>query len=363
MNKTGKFKQIFNLYMSDLSYDEIERLIKREASEVYEFFKSEIPKPDKRRNRIIRAIILFKSLFKSFLTKLTPARRFFYFASLLFLIFGFMNEMSGYILLSFVIVNLLLAFELADKLLVKNELEVAEKIQAELVPKQPPVLANYDLAFHYESAKEVGGDYLDLIKLPDSEKTILVLGDVSGKGIAAALYVVRVQAIIHQLVEKFVSLREMVIDLKKYFSHNLRREFFLTLVTAEVKEDNSINICRAGHNPVYYFNCAKKEFTIIQPAGLAIGFNDKAAFEKILEEITIKPEKDDIVFFYTDGVTETMNNLHMLFGENKVKEIILNNCAKSPEEIKYLLLNNLAFFRGTTPIYDDLAFIILKCKN
>ncbi len=349
--------------MSDLSYDEIERLIKREASEVYEFFKSEIPKPDKSKNRFIRAFILLKSLFKSFLLKLTPARRFFYLASILFLVFGFLREMDGYLILSFLIINLLLAFELADKLLVKNELEVAEKIQSELVPKVPPILGNYDLAFHYESAKEVGGDYLDFIKNTEGDKTFIVLGDVSGKGIAAALYVVRVQAIIHQLIEKFVSLKEMVIDLKRYFSHNHRREFFLTLVAAEINEDNTINICRAGHNPVFYFDSIKREFRTIQPAGLAIGFNDKTTFERILEEVTLTPQKDDIVFLYTDGVTETMNKYKMLFGEERVKKIIIENCTKDPEAIKKVMLFQLSYFRETAPISDDLAFIILKCKS
>ena len=186
--------------------------------------------------------------------------------------------------------NLLLAFELADKLLVKNELDIAQKIQTELVPKTPPEIANYELAFHYESAKEVGGDYLDFVSRPDEGKTFLILGDVSGKGIAAALYVVRVQAIIHQLMESFISLKDMLINLKKYFSHNLRKEFFLTLVVAEIKKDSSISICRAGHNPIFLYDSIKQEVETIKPAGLAIGFNDKIMFEKVLEEISITPQ-------------------------------------------------------------------------
>lgn len=349
--------------MSDLSYEEIERLIKQEAAEVYEFFKNEIPKPDQSSNKIGRAFIFLRSLFNAFLLKLTPARRFFYLASLLFLVFGLFNETNSYIILSFIMLNLLLAFELADKLLVKNEIEIAQKIQMELVPKSPPVMANFDISFHYESAKEVGGDYLDFIVRPEEERTFIILGDVSGKGIAAALYVVRVQAIIHQLAENFLSLREIIIDLKKYFSHNLRKEYFLTLAAAEIKKDGSISICRAGHNPLFFYNSTKGEVETIKPAGLAIGFNDKTVFEKILEEITIIPKADDILFLFTDGVSETMNRLKMLFGEDRIKKILLENALKTPEEIKRILLNHLAGFQGDAPIADDVAFIIIKRKN
>jgi serine phosphatase RsbU (regulator of sigma subunit) len=346
-----------------MSYEEIERLVKQEAAEVYEFFRNEIPKSNPSANKLTRAIIFLRSLFNAFLMKMAPARRFFYFASLLFLIFGLWNDMDGYIVLSFIIISLLLAFELADKLLVKNELEIAQKIQTELVPKFPPELNNFEISFHYEPAKEVGGDYLDFIELPEEGNTLIVLGDVSGKGIAAALYVVRVQAIIHLLVENFVSLKNTLLDLKKYFSHNLRKEFFLTLAAAEIKKDNSISICRAGHNPLFYYNSSKKEIETIKPAGLAIGFNDKVVFDKILEEITITPQANDILFIFTDGVSETMNCSKMLFGEERIKKILQDNAAKSTEEIKRNLLFYLAGFKGDAPIADDQAFIILKRKN
>jgi phosphoserine phosphatase RsbU/P len=349
--------------MSDMSYEEIERLVKQEASEVYEFFKNDIPKPDRSANKVSRAFVFLRSLFNAFLLKLTPARRFFYLASLFFLVFGLLSEMNSYIIVSFVIINLLLAFELADKLLVKNELEIAQKIQAELVPKFPPELKNYEISFHYEAAKEVGGDYLDFITRPEEGRTFVILGDVSGKGIAAALYVVRVQAIMHQLVENFVSLRNTIIDLKKYFSHNLRKEFFITLAAAEIRADNSIAICRAGHNPLFFYDNAKNEIETIKPAGLAIGFNDKIVFEKILEEITITPRANDILFLFTDGVSEAMNHTRMLFGEERIQKILKDNASKSTEEIKRNLLFCLSAFQGNAPIADDFAFIILKYRN
>jgi len=359
-NKTGRLKHIFDLYTSDLSYEEIERLLKQDAADVYEFFKRDLPKPDRSLNRVARTFIFLRSIFSAFLLKLNPARRFFYFVSVLFLIVGLNPNMEWYLVFSFIIINLLLAFELADKLLVKDELEVAQKIQAQLVPKVPPVIEGYEIAFHYESAKEVGGDYLDFISPLGSGKNFIVIGDVSGKGIAAALYVVRVQAIIHQLAENFTSLKNLVSDLKKYFSHNLRREFFLTMAAIQLNEDKSASLCRAGHNPVVYFSRSTNEITDLKPSGMAIGFNDTSMFDKVLQETSFIPGIGDIIFMYTDGVSETMNESKILFGEEKVKKIISNSSSMSCEEIKNTLLNSIYSFKGRAQISDDLAFIIIK---
>jgi len=359
--KKNRLRRIFELYTSDLSYDEIERLIKQEASDVYEFFKKEIPKPDKSKSRFSRALILLKSLFNAFILKMSPSRRFFYFISLLFLVFGLLNETNGYIILSFIIINLLLAFELADKLLMKNEFEVAQKIQESLAPKNSPLINNFDISFHYEPAREVGGDYLDFISIPEKEKTFIFIGDISGKGIAAALYVVRVQAIIHQLVENFASLIEIIINLRKYFSRNLRKEFFLTLAAAEIRNDKSVSICRAGHNAALHYKKRIMDIDVIKPGGIAIGFNDAAVFEKSLEEYEIKLETGDILFFYTDGISETMNDSKILFGEERIKEIIKRNADRTAPEIKEQILYQINIFKGNAPIADDMAFILMKC--
>ena len=129
--------------------------------------------------------------------------------------------------MAFAILNLLLAFELADKLTAKSELDVARKIQSDLIPKHASKIYNYEIVSYYEPAHEVGGDYYDVIETP--ERAFLFIGDISGKGMAAALYMVRVQAILYLLLESLHSVKEIIIDLKKYFSKNLRREYFLTL--------------------------------------------------------------------------------------------------------------------------------------
>jgi len=360
MSNSNPIKRLFDLYTSDLSYQEIERLIKREAGEVYEFFAKEIPKPDPTKSKFARGFIFIRSLFNAFILKLTPARRIFYLAALLFFVVGYSQPQNGYVLLAFVIVNLLLAFELADKLSAKGELDVARKIQFDLIPQHSSGINNFEVVSYYEPAREVGGDYFDVIEL--KERAFICVGDISGKGMAAALYMVRVQAIIHMLLENFSSVKEIIINLKKYFSKNLRREYFLTLSMASIEKDGSINICRAGHMPTYWYKNDSKEFDILCPRGIGIGLNDKGVFEKTLEEITIKPASKDIIFFFTDGISEAMNSYFQLFGEENIKRIIKNNSEKSAAEIKNALLNAITAFRGTAYQNDDLTFIILKAN-
>lgn len=361
MAYTNPIKRIFDLYTSDLSYQEIERLIKREASEVYEFFKSDIPKPDQSKNKFVRGLIFVRSLFNAFILKLTPARRIFYLIALFFFLVGYTQPDSLYLLGAFVILNLLLAFELADKLSAKSELEVARKIQFDLIPKQSPQIEHYEVATYYEPAREVGGDYFDIIDT--SERSYVIVGDISGKGMAAALYMVRVQSIIYFLLDYYSDVKDIVINLKKYFSKNLRKEFFLTITIASIENDGTINIVRAGHPPAIYYKSAQKEFITINSSGMAIGMNDKGLFEKTLEVYKIVPENNDIIVIYSDGVTETMNIVKDCFGEERVKKVIQNNIDKSAEEIKNALLRAINLFRYDAPQNDDLTLVVLKVNH
>jgi sigma-B regulation protein RsbU (phosphoserine phosphatase) len=363
LSENNPIKRIFDLYTSDLTLDEIDRLIKKESAEVYEFYKNQMPKVDTSKNKFQRSLIFARSLFNAFLLKMTAARRIFYIAALIIFFVGYINDTGGYLIFSFVIINLLLAFEMADKLTVKDELALARKIQENLLPQNPPKLEKYEVATYYESAKEVGGDYYDFLKGgKDDEITYIIIGDISGKGMAAALYMVRVQAIIQFLVKNFTGLKKILIDLKKYFSENLRKEYFLTLLITSINKNGKVKICRAGHMPALHYKSGSGSFEEIHPKGIGIGLNDKGVFEETLEEVTISTESDDILVLYTDGVTETMNSLREQYGEKRLEKIIRENSAKPVDEIKRMVINDLKYFKGDTPVHDDLTLVLLKAK-
>lgn len=361
MNNSNPIKRIFELYTSDLTYQEIERLIKKEAGEVYEFFARDIPSNIKHKNKLIKGAIFLRSLFNAFILKLNPARRIFYLASLLFFMVGYFQPSDSYLLLSFFILNLLLAFELADKLSAKGELDIARKIQNDLIPKHSNNIFNYEISSYYEPAREVGGDYFDIVE--KDEKTFIAVGDISGKGIAAALHMVKVQSILNLLLDNFDNIKEIIINLKKYFSKKLRRETFLTISLLSIQKNGKVEYIRAGHPPALWFHFNKNDFTLLNPVGLGIGLNDKGKFEETIETIEFIPEVNDLIFLYSDGLTEAMNIYKNMFEIDKIKQTISNNSKRSADEIKHLLLNKLDLFRGSANQNDDITFVILKRIN
>ncbi|MBU1099395.1 MAG: SpoIIE family protein phosphatase [Bacteroidetes bacterium] len=363
MAKENPLKRIYDLYMSDLSYDEIERVIKQESSEVYQFFANDIPKDQGHQNKSARILIFLRNLFNAFLLKLKAGRRVFYLISLVLFILGLIRDMDGEVIVAFIIMNLLLAFELADKLTAKDELDLARKIQSDLIPKNPPENEHYEISTYYESAREVGGDYFDFITRENgSTDTYFVIGDISGKGTPAALYMIRVQAILQMLSVNFSKVKDILINLKKYFSRNLRKEYFLTIIVARISSRGSISVSSAGHNPILYYKKETNDFDLINPKGIGIGFNDKGMFEKTLEEIKLRPKSGDILFFYTDGVTETMNEQKALYGLKSVEKIISENNDLNIDLLKEKIIQSITFFRGSANKSDDLTLILLKKK-
>ncbi len=357
----NRLRRLFELYTSDLSYSEIERLIKKESTEVYEFFAANIPAPDPKDSRFVRAFRFVKGLFNAFVLRLTPARRIFYFVALIVFFIGLNSNNTPYLLLSFIIINLLIAFELADKLSLKSELDIASKVQNSLVPSEPPINQNYEISIFYEPAKVVSGDYFDFIKQKDDSLYYLV-GDISGKGMSAALFMVQVRAIIHSLVNLYYNPKDLLINLKNILSSDLPSGTFLTIIAAIIDNKGKINLSRAGHNPIFHYSKAENCIKEIAPKGLAIGFNDKGVFPNMLEYIEIMPEKDDLIVFYTDGITEAMNEQNEQFGENRLKELILKYKESNAEELKERIISGIYRFRGEAIQSDDITLTILKRK-
>ncbi len=358
MKRKNFIERFIDLYLSDISLKEIELLIKQESAEVYGYFSKDSNENTESKSKIKRILILIRNLFNTFLIKLPPSRRIFYLVALFFFLAGYINLNWFYLIFSFLILNTLLVFELFDKLTLKDELTIAKKIQKKLIPENYPKINGYEISSAYQSAKEISGDYYDFIE--NSDRTFIFVGDISGKGIPAALYMVRVQAIIRSLVSFYHNVKDLLVGLKNTFSNNLETGFFLTVIFASIEKDGQIKICRAGHNPPLLYKASTNEFLEIQPKGLGIGFSDRGMFEKTLEVAELDLEKDDILFLYTDGVVEAMNKYKNQFSLQKVKRVIELNADKSAEIIVDKLKQNITKFRGDAIIHDDLTMVLLK---
>ncbi len=248
----------------------------------------------------------------------------------------------------------------AEKQKLERDLENARRIQETLLPKTFPKIDRLDIAGKMIPAMHVGGDYYDLIKISD-KKLFVVIGDVSGKGLSASFYMSKLQTMIGLYCTEGKSPSEILIEVNKKIYENIEKNWFITVSLALFDiEESTIKFCRAGHTPLIRIrNKIVEEF---QPSGIGVGLERGELFQSSLEEITIQFKPDDLFFFYSDGVTELMNQYDEQFGEEKLKELLLDNSNSSCSEIQNLLIKKLNEFRGKTPQYDDVTTIVIKVK-
>jgi len=363
-NKSSRWltslKKNFKLFTSQLSSLEIERLIKSDAPNIYQFYARDMDRPSGKKNWIIKVPIFFKNLFKAFISKMSPLRRLIYLIGALIFIEGLLSGRVLYTLGGFFIINILLAFELADKLTAKDELEVARKIQLDLMPKKAPFHARFTIVFFNETAHEVGGDFYEFLRIGDDAQSItVVIGDISGKGMAAALHMVQIHTIIHGL-KNISNLKSCLTELNTRIKSLLPAKQFVTITLTELASDGCVKFCRAGHLPLIYYSPAQNDYREVTPKGIGIGLAKSPEFEKLLEEFTIQTIPGDVLVLYTDGLVETMNDQKREFGESRLKEIVIQNASSSGQEIEAAILKAVARFRGTAPPFDDLTLIVIK---
>src|SRR6267154_185012 len=202
-----------------------------------------------------------KQLFWAMMNKLTPARRVMFLLALMFLLFSGIKIQSGHDtttpqteFLSALLFLLLLSLELADKITMKRDLEIAREIQSWLVPSKPPVVAGGNIAFHTRPQNSVAGDYYDafypLNDAAEGGKLFLLIADVAGKSVPAALLMATFQASLHTVARNGVPLSELVFRLNRYAcAHSLDGMRFTTAVLAEFDpKTRRLDYINAGHN-------------------------------------------------------------------------------------------------------------------
>ncbi len=365
-------KNLHEILTSGLTLTEIERLVTVDAPNMYEYYMRGSNAPVKG-GRLKKFLIFLKNLFFAFLLKLSPARRLVYVISLIFVGLAWWKTDWHFALYAFIIANFLIALELADKLITRDELAVAREIQRSLLPLQSNAPPGYETAFFCDPARIVGGDYYDFIPLPDG-RLLGVVGDVSGKGISAALYMVKVQTMLHIYAQFNQNLTEIVARLNDYLFDQLHRNYFLTMTLFCIRPDGRIELCRAGHTPILFYSNLQRSYQILQPKGIGLGIipsnNHKKNgapytlqnkdFTQLLETHQQDLQIGDTLFFYTDGLTEAFNAHQEEYGEERLLELLNRYQNAPPETMKSVILRELSDFRGRAEPNDDTTFVVLQ---
>ncbi|MFQ5823170.1 MAG: PP2C family protein-serine/threonine phosphatase [bacterium] len=365
-SKWESLKEFYQLYTSGLNRSEVERLLKRDTVDVFSYYKRGIRSTKK----VIaqdkfpkKQLQVAKDIFLSFLMKLTPARRFFYGIAFVLFILALGVSNWSYALFVFLILNFLLALELADKLVAKDELEIARDIQISLQPEKMPHIKGLDISTYYQPAKEVGGDYYDLIKI-DDHKLVVIVGDVSGKGMPAALYAVKLQGLVELLAKNRNSPKQILEEINEIITHRLKKQFFITAVVAifDLKE-KTLRLARAGHNPPMYFKSLTNQAVWLNPKGIGIGLEKNPNFKSKLNEKVVSVTPGDLFVFYTDGVTEVMNGAKVEFGEIRLGKFVIENAHLDVELFKEKLVEKLKGFAQKALLDDDATVVVVKVRN
>jgi sigma-B regulation protein RsbU (phosphoserine phosphatase) len=302
-------------------------------------------------------------LLKALFFRLTPFRRILLIVGVVFLIIGgktgYDSDSNSYTidftaLLSGLIFMFIIALELKDKLHAKTELEEGRAIQLALMPDRKPIVPGWDIWLYTRSANDVGGDLLDFIRL-DENKYAIAVGDVAGKGLSAALSMAKLQATIRALVPDYESLLKLGEKLNKIFYRDSLPKIFASLLYLELESNSSkVQFLNAGHFPPMIVS--ENRIQQLKKDAPALGLMPSATFH----EQSIQIVKDDVIFIYSDGLTEAQNETGEFFSEDKLIEILRNNSSKTSEQIGEEIILQVSNFVGKAPIFDDLTISILK---
>lgn len=249
--------------------------------------------------------------------------------------------------------------EFLEKQKIENELKIAREIQLALLPNIIPEINGYEIAGENIPALQVGGDYYDIIKLTGT-KTALVIADVSGKGTPASLLMSNIQSAVHSYLKLYTEidfdLSKVTEKINELIYDNTSSEKFITFFWGILdSSDNTFEYINAGHNPPFLLH--ENKIIHLSEGGFMIGILDVGINYEVGK---VKLEQNDVILFYTDGVTEAMDLSGEEFGDDRLTDILKKFKDKSSNNILAEINHALVEFAKDTPQYDDITAIVLK---
>lgn len=337
------------------------RVAKRTLADLEEFYLTEA-----HRKRLAQAgflkrwILRLWWLFKGLVLKLSPTRRLllalglFTFTGLKIRSEDLSLDVPG---VGFGLVLLVLALELRDKMVAHDELETGRTVQRALMPSAAPVLEGWDVWLYTRSANEVSGDLVDVLALAQ-QRTVLVLADVAGKGLSAALLSAKLQATVRALVFDTETLPSLG-DLGERVNHIMYRDRvrgrFATMVGLLTAADSgTVRLVNAGHMaPLVVRGLTIEEL----PRGsAAIGMVPVAGCVEQSADLGT----GDTLVVYSDGVTEAMNEARDFFGDERLRSVLGYARGQGAAAVGQAIVDAVARFVGDAPVHDDVSLIILR---
>ncbi len=252
--------------------------------------------------------------------------------------------------------------KLRDNSRIESQLEIAKKIQQHFIPRGSNI-PGFELTGICRSANAVGGDYLDFFQNEKGD-WVLVIADVCGKGIPAALMMTSLRSTLRAEARKLSSSKAILAAVNMLLKDDLQADnsFITSLCMVMDKEGKKMNFSRAGHPGLLRLEKGKGKFEVLAPRGIALGMVDTPQFLKIQEEQSLELHSGDCFLAHTDGLDEAMNHEKKTYGMDRLIKLLNKNKKSSAEELVDLIIKDVRDFSEGYPQFDDLTLFSLAKK-
>ena len=244
----------------------------------------------------------------------------------------------------------------------EHDLSIASEIQSNLVPKRMLKIPGFDISAYYRPSKEVGGDYYDFITIDEDNEGIIV-ADVSGKGIPGSLVMSMARAFIRMEAEggRNTSPADTLTRANRMLAQDIKKGMFVTALYCILnKKTREIRVASAGHNPMVVWRAAANKIDLVNPSGIALGFDKGPVFERTIKEEKVVLGPGDRIVMYTDGVVEAMNAENQEFGDKHFYQIIQQMGTRDSNQMLNLIIKAIDEFRKDAPQSDDITVVTLR---
>jgi len=352
----NKLTQFWRRISDGLAVSELWGQLRRETTSGYQLYKQEAvakapPRPARRPGGAPRQRHLGREFAWAILLHMSPARR-------VIVLIAMVLQFTQYSVVGLLLFVGLLTLEIADRVSLKRDLEIAREIQAWLLPGKPPEVAGAEVSFINQPANTVSGDFYDAFWRSPSV-LMLAVADVAGKGLPAALLTATFQASLHTLAAGGLTLEGVIAALNRYAcGHSAGGTRFTTAVVAEYEPAaRRLRYVNAGHNPPLLRRAGAAPLERLEAGGVPLGILAEASFA--CGEVAL--EAGDALTLFTDGVTETFSEAGEEYGEARLQAVLLATPAGAgAAAIRDAVVGDCTRFRGDAPRQDDVTCLVLR---
>jgi serine phosphatase RsbU (regulator of sigma subunit) len=386
-HRPSRLADFFDSYTRDLTAEDLQRLFTRDTRDAYKFFtRGRDADLMQRMPWHLRALAEARILFLAFSMKLSPARRVVFGGALLFALVGLFNLFRGVgiieilrmpfvggvgmpgplfqqgtwsLFLGFALMNLLVLLEVADRLSLKNDLEIARDIQQAMLPSGLYSAAGVETVGLSRPANTVGGDFYDILPLADG-RLVITLGDVAGKGSPAALLMALLLAMLRTLVDEKLEPADLITRLNVQVCRHAPGSRFITLLYAVFDpRTGSLTYVSAGHMPPLLLrgdgSCER-----LSDGGISLGMFEQSTYST--GHVVIQPE--DLFAVYSDGITEAESQQGVPFDEIGLETALrANQHDESLSAIGAAVVRAVERYTDSHKFADDLTILLLRRRT